>query len=376
MIELYCGKVGGGKSYCAVLTMLRALGAGRVVASNIKLCWSEVEKYCREVFSMVPDPAQYIYLEGEENVWTCHRHIPAGSLLVLDELNIYFPSRGYARNAQVAGEFLDWLVQSRKYGCDVIAIIQSPANLDAQIRRQALAEWHHSDTKQAQCSTLWGFGPSIRLGKFVPQMFARVKYWTGDYTESVASEFVSFDLRVGRCYETAAIFKSYDMAAGRVVEPMVVRSKTWVGRHKRSLAAVGVLLGCVGCMRFEREQARKLLLEQRRAIDEFRSAAESALRSVTGGVGRVAPSSVGLGGADPRGGGSTWPAVVEIDGIAGDLLLIGGARYSPYDMLPCGYIYVATLEGRILLSNGVSRRSVPYAVAVSAEESKEFEVSL
>ena len=369
MIELYCGKVGGGKSYCAVLTMLRALSSGRVVASNIKLCWSEVEKYCREVFSMVPDPAQYIYLEGEDSVWTCHRHIPAGSLLVLDELNIYFPSRGYAKNAKVAGEFLDWLVQSRKYGCDVIAIIQSPANLDAQIRRQALAEWHHADTKQAQCSTLWGFGPSIRLGKFVPQMFARTKYWTGDYTESVASEFISFDIRVGRCYETAAIFKHYDMAAGRVVEPTVLRSKTWVGRHKRSLAAAGVLLFCLGCMRSEREQARKLLLEQRRAIDEFRSAAESALQGLTSGVERVSRSSGGLGGADRRGERS-WPSVVEVDGIAGDYLLIGGARYAPYDMLPCGFIYVASVDGRILLSDGVSRRSVPYAVVVSAQESE------
>lgn len=376
MIELYCGKVGGGKSYCAVLTMLRALSSGRVVASNINLVWEEVEKYCREVFSMVPDPAQYIYLEGEDSVWTCHRLIPSGSLLVLDELNIYFPSRGYAKNAKVAGEFLDWLVQSRKYGCDVIAIIQSAANLDAQIRRQALAEWHHNDTRQAQCATLWGFGPALKLGKFAPQMFARTKYWTGDYTESVASEFISFDIRVGRCYETAAIFKSYDMAAGRVVEPTVIRSKTWAGRHKRLLAAACVLLGCLGCMRSERSQARKLLLEQRQAIDEFRLASASALRAVTGGVVRVSPSLVGQSGAVPRGGGSIWPSVVEVDGIAGDFLLIGGARYSPYDMLPCGFIYVATLDGRILLSDGLVRRSVPYSVVVSGPVSKDAELSL
>lgn len=368
MVELYCGKVGGGKSYCAVLTMLKAIGSGRPVASNIALNWAAVQDYCKAVYGTIPDISQFTFLEGDDQIYSAQSLIVAGSLLVLDELNIYYPSRGFQANAKKAGDFLGWLVQSRKYGCDVIAIIQSANNLDAQIRRQALVEWHHADTRQAACSTLWGLGPRLSLGKFLPRMFARSQYWAGDYKEATASEYITFDMRVGKCYQTNAIFKSYDMATGTFSKPVKVSSRKaklgYVGRHPLFVGFIVVLFGCAGCFRVEKKRVARLLQDLESAKIRYDVALTNlSLRPVSAATGVSAAAGNEMSSVPVVRVPCVLPTSLALDGVAGDIIIMGGVRYASGDTLPDGSTYLFCRSGRILLESPCGeKRVVPYSL--------------
>lgn len=360
MIQLYCGKVGGGKSYSAVYAMLKALGGGRVVASNIMLDWQATCKYCKRHYGYEPVSDQYIPLVDDDAVFGAQRLIPPGSLLVLDEMNIYFPGRGYKQNAERSGDFLGWLVQSRKYGCDVIAIIQSPANLDAQIRRQAQIEWHHVDTKSAACSTLWGFGPSLKIGKLAPRMFRRVQFWAGDYTEEVSSEFLAFDREVGACYQTNAIFKAYDMASGRVIERPKPSAWARVRRHAALFMMVALAFSGVGCAYKEKLELKKLIRQVDRQVKEYDVLilqAKSQVQNVQTVM--VAGAELSLPVE------AVVPESLVVEGRAGDMIMVSGCWIAVGERLPFGGI-LNSVQDRLLLvrMSDNSLQSVPYRVAV------------
>lgn len=363
MIQLYCGKVGGGKSYSAVYAMLKALGQGRVVASNIALNWESTCKYCKRHFGYEPVSEQFIFLGDDDAVYNAQRLIPPGALLVLDEMNIYFPSRGYKQNAERSGDFLGWLVQSRKYGCDVIAIIQSPANLDAQIRRQAQIEWHHVDTKTAACSTLWGFGPSLKIGKLAPRMFRRVQFWAGDYTEEVSSEFLAFDPAVGACYQTNAIFKSYDMAAGRVIAPPKPSRWVRVRRYAALFLMVFASLAGAGCARKEKSELKKLigcLEKQVKEYDALILQAKSQVQNV---------QTVMVSGAEGSlpGDASVVPDSLVVEGRAGNMIMVSGCWIAVGERLPFAFggILFGVQDRRLVVRMADnSLVTIPYRVAV------------
>lgn len=367
MIQLYCGKVGGGKSYSAVYAMLKALGMGRVVASNIHLDWQATCKYCKRHYGYEPVIEQYIFLADDEAVYGAQRLIPPGSLLVLDEMNIYFPSRGYKQNAERSGDFLGWLVQSRKYGCDVIAIIQSPANLDAQIRRQAQIEWHHVDTKAAACSTLWGFGPSLKIGKLVPRMFRRVQFWAGDYTSEVSAEFLAFDKEVGACYQTNAIFKAYDMAAGRVIERPKPSAWARVRRHAALFMTVSMAFAGGGCAYKEKLELKRLISRVDRQCKEYDALllqAKSRVQNVQTVTVAGAGSSL-LGAESSLPGAAVVPESLVVEGRAGDMIMVSGCWISVGERLPFGGILLLVEDRRVVVRMADNTlKTVPYRVSV------------
>lgn len=373
MIQLYCGKVGGGKSYSAVFAMLKALGMGRVVASNIGLDWQAACKYCKRHYGYEPVSEQYIFLADDDAVYGAQRLIPPGSLLVLDEMNIYFPARGYKQNAERSGDFLGWLVQSRKYQCDVIAIIQSPANLDAQIRRQAQVEWHHVDTKAAACSTLWGFGPSLKIGLLAPRMFRRVQFWAGDYTEEVSAEFLAFDKEVGACYQTNAIFKAYYMASGRVIEPPKPSAWVRVRRHAALFMMLTMAFGGVGCAFKEKAELKKLIGRVDKQVKEYdalilqaKSQVQNLQTVMVPGADPALPGAdPALQGADPAlQGASVVPDSLVIEGRAGDMVMVSGCWIAVGERLPFGGVLAHVQDRRLIVRmSDNSLKTVPYRVA-------------
>jgi hypothetical protein len=148
MIEIFEGRIGGGKSYHAVERICKYLAAGGVVATNITLNWEGVCRYCRARWGVDPDREQWVEVV-EEQIHVFHRHVPKGTkdkptLVVIDEAHAYFNSRDWS---QANREFLWFLTQSRKAFIDVIFISQSANNIDKQLRALFSYLWRFRDLR-------------------------------------------------------------------------------------------------------------------------------------------------------------------------------------------------------------------------------------
>lgn len=130
-IEFVTGGLGDGKSLYCVARILRALAAGRKVATNYNL---NLEAVCRPDNNWarvirVPDAPTVDDLRG----------IGLGSddpkkkgLLVLDELGTWFNARDFA--AKGRAEVIKYCIHLRKKRWDVLFIVQDFSMVDRQIR--------------------------------------------------------------------------------------------------------------------------------------------------------------------------------------------------------------------------------------------------
>jgi len=262
-IALYAGTVGGGKSFSAVRQMLECLAAGRYVTSNIRLLWPGVVAYCKAYWNIEPSEGLYTYLDTREKCWQANKYTVEGkegaeSLLVLDECNLLFPARGWKANAENAQEFLDWAVQSRKYGVDCIFIIQNVKNLDVTIARQAATEWRFRDWRKVKLPFLSSWAPWCKW----PWHQITASCFDLESSETKAAAVLTYkaDGRIYSCYKTLDKHKDFEMKT-----PMTeARTRLdYEGRKKAQwkYAAVLVVLltGLVaGCSSHERKQYEKL----------------------------------------------------------------------------------------------------------------------
>lgn len=168
MIEVFTGKLGGGKSYHAVSRMSRQLALGGLVVTNIDLDWPEMVRYCDEKYGVRIEERQYRRLVDEmetvtvvnqlgksvslevSKIYNFHSMVPKGTLefpvlAVIDEAHLYFNSRDYAITDKLGRAMLAYLSQSRKVGNDLILIVQDWRNLDAQFIRQLQYLWKFRD---------------------------------------------------------------------------------------------------------------------------------------------------------------------------------------------------------------------------------------
>jgi len=168
MIEVFTGKLGGGKSYHAVSRIARQLAAGGMVVTNIDLVWEEMVKYCADQYGVELEERQYRHLVDEletmtvqspfgkpvevevSTIYNFHSMVPKGTmefpvLCVIDEAHLYFNSRDYAVTDKLGRAMLAYLSQSRKVGNDLILIVQDWRNLDAQFIRQIQYLWKFLD---------------------------------------------------------------------------------------------------------------------------------------------------------------------------------------------------------------------------------------
>ena len=155
MIEVYEGRLGGGKTYHAVRRMCEYIAAGGCVCSNIMLNMDPVKAFLRSRYDWEYQKGQFIYLEdGQINQF--YKHTPPGidgtpSLVVIDEAHIWLNARDWAN---VLREMLIFLSQSRKCFTDIIFISQSALNLDKQIMRLVQYIWRFRDLKKLKISAL------------------------------------------------------------------------------------------------------------------------------------------------------------------------------------------------------------------------------
>lgn len=132
------GKLGSGKTLCAVWRIALYLQARRRVATNLDLCL-EAFPNCnlREMSAIrLPDKptAEDLHAMGKGNDTYDE---DKNGLLVLDECGTWFNSRTWSDKSRAA--VIDWFLHARKLGWDVIFIVQDIDIVDRQAR-DALAE--------------------------------------------------------------------------------------------------------------------------------------------------------------------------------------------------------------------------------------------
>jgi len=126
------GKLGSGKSLVAVGRIFDYLRQGRMVASNLDLHLENYLKHSsKKTYLRLPDKPTKFDLEvlGYGNTLPDEEK---NGLLVLDELGSWFNSRSWQDKTRKP--LLEWFIHCRKYGWDVLLIVQDIDMVDAQLR--------------------------------------------------------------------------------------------------------------------------------------------------------------------------------------------------------------------------------------------------
>jgi zona occludens toxin (predicted ATPase) len=215
MIEMYTGFVGSGKSYHAVRrgTIIADAPAGsRWVIANFpikkkptlrsRLPWVG-KNFKKQVSDKVP---RWIFRDNEDLtvdylIEQSHKLGFYGKesqcLLLIDEAGILFNSRDWNVKPDERKAWIKFLSQSRKFGYDVVFIVQDARMLDRQIRSLAEYEVQHKKMNN------WA------LFKLFPTtVFACVKFWNGMKGVRGTLEMCVYSKGVADRYDTMALFET------------------------------------------------------------------------------------------------------------------------------------------------------------------------
>lgn len=210
MIEIFEGRLGGGKTFYAVERMMKYMGSGGHVSTNIRLNMPGVIAYVRKKYLWDIQPGQYIFLEDEQ-IPMFHRYTPAGSmenpsLVVVDEAHIWLNARDWGQQSR---ELLSFLTQSRKCFTDIIFISQSALNVDKQIMRLVQYIWRFRDMQKFKIAGLGLTWP-------IPQ-FLRVQF---DYDGSTVLDkvFVIKDKTIYSLYYSYELVRKFPRLAAQAVK--------------------------------------------------------------------------------------------------------------------------------------------------------------
>ena len=209
MIEIFEGRLGGGKTYSAVYRMVCHLALGGIVCTNVEVIWEGLCRIVAEIFGVQLEPDQLIKLEDDQ-VYTFHRFTPSGTpelpvLVVLDEAHIHFNSRDFATTDKLYRETLVFLTQSRKVATDVIFISQSALNLDRQFARLVQYIWRFRDLAK------WRI-PG--LGIMCPLKGILCVQFDYDGKTILQRQYVAKDKRIFAAYNTNSLLRGFPRLEG------------------------------------------------------------------------------------------------------------------------------------------------------------------
>jgi hypothetical protein len=242
MVELFEGRLGGGKTYSATVRIVDHLRRGGLVATNIDLIWDEICNYVRRVFAVVLEDDQLIRLR-EEDVGLFHRVTPSGTaalpvLVVIDEAHLTFNARDFAKTDKLYRETLTFLTQSRKVFTDVIFISQSVLNMDKQFMRLVQYIWRFRDL------ALWKI-PGLGIRWPLKQILA-VQF---DYDGRTVLQrtFVRKDKRVFALFRTNSLLREFPrLEVGRTNRELQRASSP--RSMAKLLIPLGIVAGIIGAI--------------------------------------------------------------------------------------------------------------------------------
>lgn len=155
MIEIFQGRIGGGKTYNAVLRAAAHCKRGGHVYTNVDILRPGFEDLCRERFGFHVSFDQQIHELTADQIPKVHKHIAGGegipTLVIIDEAQLFYNSRDWAKADK---GMLTLLTQSRKVGVDFIWITQSAGNIDKQFRVLSQYLWGYKDLRR-----FWSWSP-------------------------------------------------------------------------------------------------------------------------------------------------------------------------------------------------------------------------
>ncbi|WP_375199115.1 zonular occludens toxin domain-containing protein [Cupriavidus metallidurans] len=212
-IYMITGRLGSGKSLCAVGRIRDAVIEGRRVATNLDLNLDKLLNRDARQSRVIrlPDKPSVSHLDcigrGNESY-----DETKNGIIVLDELAALLNARNWQDSKQQA--LITWLIHSRKKGWDVYFICQHESQADRQVR-DALVEY------LVTCRRLDRLGipfvsrlvETVSLGKFKPRLprlhMAIVKYGT-DYNSVVAERWFYRANDLFDAYDTRQVFEDRD----------------------------------------------------------------------------------------------------------------------------------------------------------------------
>jgi hypothetical protein len=242
MIEVFEGRLGGGKSYSAVVRMVDVLRRGGVVCTNVEVVWDAIKAYIASNWGLVVEDDQLIKLD-EKQIGLFHHHTPSGTpdmpvLVVIDEAHLIFNARDYSTTDKLYRETLTFLTQSRKVATDVIFISQSALNIDKQFARLVQYIWRFRDLSK------WKI-PG--LGITYPFQQILVAQFDYDGHTMLNRQFIRKDPRIFALYLTNSLLRPFPRLEGVVAKRDLKRVENSERKSMvKILIPVGIIAGIIG----------------------------------------------------------------------------------------------------------------------------------
>ncbi len=238
MIELYEGRLGGGKTYSAAVRLVDHVRRGGIICTNIELIWPAFKDYIRTSYGLEAEDDQFIRLR-EEQVGLFHRFTPSGTadlpvLVVIDEAHLTFNARDFAQTDKLYRETLTFLTQSRKVNTDIIFIAQSVLNMDKQFMRLVQFIWRFRDLAKWKIP---GLGIPYPLKQILAVQF--------DYDGKTVLQrsFVSKDKRIFGLYNTNSLIRDFPRL--EVANTKRSLQRTTAGKQMKFLIPIGIVVGLI-----------------------------------------------------------------------------------------------------------------------------------
>ena len=166
MNSLFYGQPGTGKSTLATGVAIKYASEGRRVAANYYIdfsaaCNSPKSKIASSSAVIIPSRPSFQILESLGLGWHdgAKKLEDKNGLLIIDEAGGWLNSRSW--QAQDRLKIIDWLLQARKRGWDVLLIAKHPSILDKQVR-EAVVEGY-ARVRRMDRLKLFSFIPLPRI---------------------------------------------------------------------------------------------------------------------------------------------------------------------------------------------------------------------
>ena len=208
MIELYTGTPGSGKSYSALLRILRRLNKKRYVVANFQVLTNERNK---DYFIYLDNSELKVKKLVELSLQKGFYGKEGSCLLVIDEAQVIFNSRQFDSKDRL--EWVKFFSQSRKLGYDIVLVTQNDRMIDRQIRTLAEYEVKHKNLR----SYFW-------LSWLPLEVHVRVTYWYGEKFKGVV-EFFIVRKRYFKYYDSYRMFDLSLANAGGLGDPQHLLQK-------------------------------------------------------------------------------------------------------------------------------------------------------
>ena len=207
MIEIFEGRLGGGKTYSATFRAEQHFARGGHLYTNIELKAEEWPPFMEQQGYVGFSPEQ-IHLIKSEDIARFYEVTPIGekdcpTLVIVDEAHIWLDQRAF--NKRELDQLFFFLTQSRKQNTDVIFISQNRKNLDARIGRLVQYVWTFRDMRRWRLPVFYVKWPFPHLVQ---------SCWDYDGKTLLLKKWLVWDERRYKLYNTDAMLSDVARATG------------------------------------------------------------------------------------------------------------------------------------------------------------------